>query len=973
MFNDLFYNHQPYGSISGNGQLPNWNAADISTPSFYSYPCGNPTPGYVAPMMDVTINTNSYKYNAIDDTMEFVKINNKGKVKIKKLSNGFNITNIIENLNDTGEILFAAVHYTTKTFSGVAVIPGDDYVNGKFEKHFDAVIRMPGCSKSELNSLVAFLLKTAPCQKQKLYPHQGMNEMDNGFINFAGNPGFINELEKYISPSVLKRKGLVSIASEEQIIAEWSRVFSQHPMLCYLTNQYISALLLYFLDGAGIHTRDFPCIKPSDNPNGVTTEKLTAMLSTNNFHKFSVPTLDSGKNVIEKEYCEVYDGVFLINDSSFADEEDKIIDGVKAVIRCVTSIKGRNIPMIISKNAGFTAAKLAPDNAIVINTEGIELNCTAEEIEYVTDAMTALVFQKVLTDPTLTKAYFTQKVPQFRQISSQYATGDRLDNLTGILVVEAFLTDFFGIRRFNENLFNHYSKIVNNKGGKIMNVNTSIKKEFAVKLSEKFRAKGLRAINKVRNLCFDDDGATAVISGNRLMISSRILETIVSEMNTIKNSDTLINAFKADGELINTDGLTHPFDSHNSIGEYQRLYYYDIPADILDADVLYTLQNPETAAFLLDKAESCIPTFMPLIRDRSGKIAGRLFCYNDAENDSIALYGQSGEGKSFTSAQIMASRYIQGYEIIAFDTSDSTTYEALCTNLSKKFVDENVVFHKLDNGDLNINIFNIDRDASLPSQKKELLGIITAGVGDLSVPQTNTLRSVISDLLEVTDKEKSISPDDLLALLDEEGATYESILNRLEPFIEDIKEYRLTSGNWKNFFGSEHKIHVVQINEGYSGSGNQIVDALLAGLFNYKRENPQKPLSIFIDEVQNQNFSVSSPIRKILKEGRKHHLSLISATQDFYARSTEIGSALGKSGTQIFHRPSQDSANLVAAELRWKKADIARFDTMNRGDVIIKGALYNKEHARNVQMTLCGHIIDFLAEERAATHNQFNG
>lgn len=972
MFNNLFYNHQSYGPTSGNGQLPNWNAADISAPNFYSYPCGNPTPGYAAPTLDVTINTNSYKHNSLDDTMEFAKINNKGKVKIKKLSNGLSITNIIENLNDTGGILFAAVHYTTKTFNGVAIIPGDDYVNGKFEKHFDAVIRMPGCSKSELNSLIAFLLKTAPCQKQKLFPHQGINEMDNGVINFAGNPGFIKELEKYISPSVLKRKGLVSIASEEQVIAEWSRVFSQHPTLCYLSNQYIRALLLYFLDGAGIHTRDFPCIKPSDNPNGVTTEKLTAMLSTNNFHKFSVPTLDSGKNAIEKEYSEVYDGIFLINDSSFADEEDKIIDGVKAITRCVTSIKGRNIPMIISQNAGFTVAKLAPDNAVIVDTEGIELNCTAKEIEYITDAMTTLIYQKVLTDPTLIKTYFTQKVSKYRQLVSQYTAGDRLDNLTGMAAVEAFLNDFFGIIRFNGDLSNYYLNIVNNKGEKIMNANTSIKKEFAAKLSEKFRTKIFSAVKKERNLCFDDNGTTAVISGNRLLISARILETIVSGMNTTKNLDTVISAFKADGELICTDGLTHPFDSHNGFGEHQRLYYYDIPADILDADVLYTLQNPETAAFWLDKTENCIPAFMPLIRDRSGKVAGRLFCYNDAENDSIALYGQSGEGKSFTLAQIMASRYIQGYEIIAFDTSDSTTYEALCTNLSKKFVDENVVFHRLDNGELNINIFNIDRNASLPSQKKELLGIITAGVGDLSVPQTNTLRSVISDLLEVTDKEKSISPDDLLALLDEEGATYESILNRLEPFIEDIKEYRLTSGNWKNFFSGEHKILVVQINEGYSGNGNQIVDALLAGLFNYKRENPQKPLSIFIDEVQNQNFSVSSPIRKILKEGRKHHLSLISATQDFYARSTEIGSALGKAGMQIFHRPSQDSANLVAAELRWKKADMARFDTMNRGDVIIKGALYNKEQARNVQMILSGHIVDFLAEERAVNHNHFN-
>lgn len=115
--------------------------------------------------------------------------------------------------------------------------------------------------------------------------------------------------------------------------------------------------------------------------------------------------------------------------------------------------------------------------------------------------------------------------------------------------------------------------------------------------------------------------------------------------------------------------------------------------------------------------------------------------------------------------------------------------------------------------------------------------------------------------------------------------------------------------------------------------------------------------------MQNHNLSASSPIRKILKEGRKHHLSIVAATQDFYARSTEIGSALGKAGMQIHHRPTQDSANLVAAELRWNKADMARFDSMNRGDVIIKGALYNKELKRNIQKTIEGHIIDYLEKD----------
>ena len=70
---------------------------------------------------------------------------------------------------------------------------------------------------------------------------------------------------------------------------------------------------------------------------------------------------------------------------------------------------------------------------------------------------------------------------------------------------------------------------------------------------------------------------------------------------------------------------------------------------------------------------------------------------------------------------------------------------------------------------------------------------------------------------------------------------------------------------------------------------------------------------------------------------------------------------MGKAGTQIFLRPSEDSEQAVAAELRWKKADMARFDAMDRGDIIVKGALYNKKKGRNTQTTLSGHVDDFLS------------
>jgi hypothetical protein len=96
-----------------------------------------------------------------------------------------------------------------------------------------------------------------------------------------------------------------------------------------------------------------------------------------------------------------------------------------------------------------------------------------------------------------------------------------------------------------------------------------------------------------------------------------------------------------------------------------------------------------------------------------------------------------------------------------------------------------------------------------------------------------------------------------------------------------------------------------------------------------------------------------------MKEGRKKHMSFIGATQDYYPSNTDLGSVMGKAGTQIFLRPTPNSENIVATELRFKKADMLRFDSMERGDIIVKGSLFSKDCRRNTSVTLSGHVEDF--------------
>lgn len=88
-------------------------------------------------------------------------------------------------------------------------------------------------------------------------------------------------------------------------------------------------------------------------------------------------------------------------------------------------------------------------------------------------------------------------------------------------------------------------------------------------------------------------------------------------------------------------------------------------------------------------------------------------------------------------------------------------------------------------------------------------------------------------------------------------------------------------------------------------------------------------------------------------------MSFFGATQDYYPHNTELGKIMSKADTQIFLRPTPNSECIAAKELRFNKADMSRFDSMQRGDCIVKGSLYNKEQGRNIPTIISGHVDDY--------------
>lgn len=943
-----------------NGQ--NYSADITNYFSPYAYPQGNINYGYVAPVPDITVNQVAFKLDPLTDTWSKEETNSKGKVKVTPLTSGFNIIIIYKNSSTSGELRFVIINYTSKGKNYSVIMSADDYIRERYHKSLREIMRYPGCTKGQFNALVSFLLQTAPSLELTLFEHQGWVEYDNGKLAFAcDHPNIPRSL---LSESVKRRKIAQPIHSQQEITDSWVKVYGNNPTTKFLGYYRIGSLLQHFFRNEGVNIKQFLIAEPSDKINA---NKLAALLATGDIVNYPVTTLEAGKENVINEHCLVFDGIVLFKDDLFADEEKKRVDALKAITRLTrnenNSNSGNGLTVVISNNAAYTATRLAAENVIVINSDGIEIDADADTIRETANDMDSLIINTVSSCAYEVKKFFTDSIPLLRSDVSEKVRVESVDTVVMIVAVELFFRRFLGFQMFDAATFNSFLSIIDCKTNRVMDANYAIENDFATILSDLIRSKIIVPKIKKRGLSFDDNGHTFLIDGDRLYLPAQIIKLILTEMRTTHSLDSLMRTLKQTGALNSTDGNSHPVELHDSNGKHIRLYLYDISLEILDADIIYMLRNLDKDAFLLSNEETPTENFLSILSDGNGRLAGKQICYEDLENGHGYVTGQSGWGKTYLLCQLIAKYFNLGHKVVIFDSSDSFEYSALCRNLSKVFVDNFVKIYDLDKEGIPVSLFKTERTASLPSQKKELLGILQSGIGELSASQTNALRRLLSSIINKLGKNGRVTCTAIINELnngktEETSATYESLLNRLEPLIEDIEERGMADRTWKHFLDRSRIITIIRTDPAYTESGNQLIDMMLATLYNYQCDNPQIPLDVFIDELQNQNFSKTSPIRKVLKEGRRFHISFFGATQDYYPRNTELGSVMGKAGTQIFLRPTPNSENVVASELRYKKADMLRFDSMQRGDIIVKGNLYSKESGCNVPTTLSGHVDD---------------
>lgn len=918
------------------------------------------------PIKEVTVNYNSFKFDHSIMMHYYEEYSSKGKIKKTLIVNDITITSITcINPKRDGKWEAIVVYYIVDGKRRYTIIKYAEFFKNSLYTLFPGLRKHPGCSDKLTRDLLIHLISNVRIvDNMNVFKRQGWNIIGTDELIFAVNSGPNVIFVDLITDSVKNRGMFPPQRPLENLNKDLVELL---PKGCWkykpLMLLSVASLLLIFFEEIGINPEQIFIFESSKYAN---EKMLAAFLKTKDYDSLITIPLDTDIKVTKQEIDDANDSVALFNDESCIDEEKKISDQFKYFLKDIRHENGimdhsRHIIAVISRNAAYTARRILGDRACVLSFDEVGINCNPDRLHRLMGELAGYIINFIMNNSLAVREFFNTKIADIHQGIHENIPDKSINTFILIIMAHHFLLRFFNFCVLTREDTENITKWLNDDCEQGLSKELTIQNEFANIVSEHIRNGMFHVIKKERYTTFESGTKTLVVMGNNICFEPEIINNeIVPAMTTVKSRDSLIKALRTCGSLYATDNTSQPLDMLEPQGKHIRIYMYSVSINILDYDIIQKLHNLASEAYLLSDSEKPERDFITFINDGSGRSAGKQVRYRDEENNHVYITGQSGYGKTYLMDQLIAKCSELGHNLVVFDSSDSFTYESLCRNLPKRFVDENIEFIDLDSNGIPVDLFKIDRSVSLPSQKKQLVGILTAGIGELSAPQSNLLRSTLSELLSMLGQGEAIRTEDILTLLREgDSSTHESLLNRLEPLFEDIDACGMADSSWRKLMKSSGKIVVIRTDPAYTECGNQLIDMLLATLYNYQHDNPHISLDVFIDEIQNQNFSKQSPIRKIMKEGRKIHLSFFGATQDYYPRNTELGSVMSKADTQIFLRPTPNSESVVASELRFNKADMERFDSMQRGDIIVKGSLYNKEQRRNIPTTLSGHVDDY--------------
>ncbi|EAT12955.1 DNA phosphorothioation-dependent restriction protein DptH [Bermanella marisrubri] len=242
-----------------------------------------------------------------------------------------------------------------------------------------------------------------------------------------------------------------------------------------------------------------------------------------------------------------------------------------------------------------------------------------------------------------------------------------------------------------------------------------------------------------------------------------------------------------------------------------------------------------------------------------------------------------------------------------------------------------------------------EKDHIIASRIASVFNLVYSTIGE---QQFATLTNVIER--GVARHGASYNFSSMLDDLYEEGKTGESLANKLSTMVKSNLFDEKESKNWDDIFNAQEcAVNVIQLASFSKDIMQLATEFILWDLYAYACANGSKniPLPIVLDEVQNLDHRLESPLGKMLTEGRKYGVSLILATQTLSMLSKEEQDRIFQAAHKLFFAPAETEVNTYAKLLEQsvpntdRKMWIKRLSELKKGECISVG-LWSDEHGK---------------------------
>ena len=325
------------------------------------------------------------------------------------------------------------------------------------------------------------------------------------------------------------------------------------------------------------------------------------------------------------------------------------------------------------------------------------------------------------------------------------------------------------------------------------------------------------------------------------------------------------------------------------------------------------------------------------------------FGHPELPNRHLLIFGASGTGKTYTIQAIMAELSKFGINSLIVDYSSGFTNKQLEPAIVERLAPTQ---HVVRQEPLPINPF-----------RKQCDYVDEIPLYDTSANIAQRVTGVFSEVFTLGEQQKAVLYEAIQSGVEDVGSQFNlqmlmsrieavkqeggvtaipatTVANKMRPFVDMNPFGEEEPESWERLFlDPVSNCHILQLAGFMKDSGRLITEFSLIDLYwFYKtRGTKDKPRVIVLDEIQNLDHRLESPLGQFLTEGRKFGISLILATQTLSNFTKDEKGRLFQASHKLFFKPADTEIKTFAqllADATNESQDIwiQRLSVLKRGE-----------------------------------------